>query len=440
MSENTHKSRNESSSLIARRCAALAVLDVTVNEKALELSLAATPGYQELDARDRAFSRAIAATVFRRFGQIKAVLKPYIRKKPTALVMAVLQTAVAQIVFMDVPPHAAVGETVEVLKSRKQTLGFANFANAVLRKVVENGKAAAAATPPKANIPGWIRGSWEREYGRIPMTKIAAQLMKTPVLDLTVTKDREGLAENMGGTLLGRHSIRLGSIGDVTRLPEFEAGSWWAQDISAAQPAQILIDQFDDMIGRKVLDMCAAPGGKTMQLASAGAEVTALDKSGGRLKRLEENLVRTGLKADIIHKDALEYDAEPFDAVLLDAPCSATGTFRRHPDVLHNRTPKSVADLVRIQDKLLPKAAQLTAPGGVLIYAVCSLQPEEGLPRITKFLQNVPDFSLIPLSNLSGLDLPDARFEGGVVRTLPFDLAESGGLDGFFIAALRKSG
>ncbi len=440
MSEEIHKSRAEASSLIARRCAALAVLDVTVNEKALELSLAATPGYQELDARDRAFSRAITATVFRRFGQIKAVLKPYIRKRPTAYVMAVLQTAVAQIVFMDVPPHAAVGETVEVLKSRKQTIGFANFANAVLRKVVENGKGIAAATPPKANIPGWIRGAWEREYGRIPMTKIAAQLMKTPILDLTVTKNRDELAENMGGTVLGTQSIRLGSIGDVTQLPEFEAGSWWAQDISATQPAQILMDQFPDIKGRRVLDMCAAPGGKTLQLASSGADVTAIDKSAGRLKRLEENLARTGLKAEIIHKDVLDYEAQPFDAVLLDAPCSATGTFRRHPDVLHNRSPKSVADLVRIQDKLLPKAAALTAPGGVLIYAVCSLQPEEGLPRIVKFLQTLPDFSLIPLSKLPGLDLPDARFEGGVVRTLPFDLSDSGGMDGFFIAALRKSG
>jgi len=385
-------------SVKARRCAALAVMDVTSNGKALEMALAETEDYAGLEARDRAFARAIAATVFRRSGQIKAVLKPFVRKKPTASVQAVLQTAVAQIVFMDVPPHAAVGETVEVLKSRKTTQGFANFGNAVLRKVVDEGKKTAAASPPKANIPGWIRGEWERSYGKIPMTKIAVQLIKDPGLDLTVTEKREDLAQATGGTPVGRQSLRLKSIGDVTALPGFDAGTWWVQDLAAAQPAQILMSQFKDVNGVRVLDMCAAPGGKTLQLAAAGMDVTAVDKSGGRLKRLEENLLRTTLSANVVQKDALDFDAEPFAAVLLDAPCSATGTFRRHPDVLHNRSPKSVADLVRLQDKLLPKAAALTAPGGVLVYAVC----------------------------------------GGVVRTLPSDMPKSGGLDGFFIAALRR--
>ena len=314
-------------SVKARRCAALAVMDVSANGKALELALAETEDYAGLEARDRAFARAIAATVFRRSGQIKAVLKPFVRKKPMASVQAVLQTAVAQIVFMDVPPHAAVGETVEVLKSRKTTQGFANFANAVLRKVVDEGKKTAAATPPKANIPGWIRGEWERSYGKIPMTKIAVQLMKDPGLDLTVTQKREDLAEAMGGTPVGQQSLRLKSIGDVTALPGFDEGRWWAQDLAAAQPAQILMRQFDDVKGLRVLDMCAAPGGKTMQLAAAGMDVTALDKSGGRLKRLEANLKRTKLTANVVQKDALAYESEPFAAVLLDAPCSATVSY-----------------------------------------------------------------------------------------------------------------
>ncbi len=437
--------KNLSDSVKARRCAALAVMDVTANGRALELALAETEDYSKLEARDRAFARAIAATVFRRSGQIKAVLKPLVRKPPTAPVKAVLQTAVAQIVFMDVSPHAAVSETVDVLKASKSTLGFANFANAVLRRVVEQGRHTAAATPPKANIPGWIRGEWERSYGKIPMTKIAVQLIKDPVLDISVAHDHAGMgrkdmAEATGGTPIGQQTLRLSSIGDVTALPGFDEGSWWAQDLAAAQPAQILMSQFKDVKDVRVLDMCAAPGGKTLQLASAGMDVTAVDKSSGRLKRLEENLERTKLKATIVRSDALDFDAEPFQAVLLDAPCSATGTFRRHPDVLHNRNPKSVADLVRLQDKLLPKAAALTAPGGVLIYAVCSLQPDEGMPRIVKFLETSPDFRLIPLSALPGLDLPQERFEGGVVRTLPCDLAKSGGLDGFFIAALRREG
>lgn len=437
--------KNLSDSVKARRCAALAVMDVTANGRALELALAETEDYSSLESRDRAFARAIAATVFRRSGQIKAVLKPLVRKPPTAPVQAILQTAVAQIVFMDVSPHAAVSETVDVLKSRKTTLGFANFANAVLRRVVEQGKHTAAATPPKANIPGWIRGEWERTYGKVPMTKIAVQLIKDPVLDVSVAHDHAGMgrkdmAEATGGTPIGRQTLRLNSIGDVTALPGFNEGSWWAQDLAAAQPAQILMDLFDDVKGVRALDMCAAPGGKTLQMASAGMDVTAVDKSGSRLKRLTENLERTKLSATVIQEDALNFKAEPFPAVLLDAPCSATGTFRRHPDVLHNRSPKSVADLVRLQDKLLPQAASLTAPGGVLVYAVCSLQPDEGLPRIQKFLENTPDFRLIPLTALKGLDLPAERFEGGVVRTLPCDLPKSGGMDGFFIAALRRAG
>ena len=425
-------------SVKARRCAALAVMDVSANGTALELALAATEDYAGLEPRDRAFARAIAATVFRRSGQIKAVLKPFVRKAPTAPVKAVLQTAVAQIVFMDVPPHAAVSESVDVLKSRKSTQGFANFANAVLRKVVDEGKKTAATTPPKANIPGWIRGEWERSYGKVPMTKIAVQLIKDPGLDLTVAKNRADLAAATGGTPVGQQSLRLKSIGDVTALPGFKDGNWWAQDLAAAQPAQILMRQFESVKNVRTLDMCAAPGGKTLQLAAAGMDVTAVDKSGGRLKRLHDNLARTGLSATVVQKDVLEFEAEPFPAVLLDAPCSATGTFRRHPDVLHNRSPKSVADLVRLQDKLLPKAASLTAPGGVLVYAVCSLQPDEGLPRVLKFLENVPDFRLIPILSLPGLDLPFERFEGGMVRTLPCDMPKSGGLDGFFIAAFRR--
>ena len=447
MSDKEHMSRQSgkqqrdakiTDSVKARRCAALAVMEVRANGRALELALAETEDYSSLEPRDRAFARAIAATVFRRSGQIKAVLKPHVRKKPTAPVQAVLETAVAQIVFMDVPPHAAVSEAVDVLKSRKNTAPFASFTNAVLRRVVEQGKQTAASAPPKNNIPGWIRGEWERTYGKIPMTKIAVQLIKDPGLDLTVTDKREDLAEATGGTPVGRQTLRLNSIGDVTALPGFEDGTWWAQDLAAAQPAQILMDQFEDVKGLRVLDMCAAPGGKTLQLAAAGMDVTAVDKSAGRLKRLEENLTRTNLKATVINKDALDFESEAFPAVLLDAPCSATGTFRRHPDVLHNRSPKSVADLVRLQDKLLPRAAALTAPGGVLIYAVCSLQPDEAMPRITKFLETAPDFCLIPVTTLPGLDLPKERFVGGVVRTLPCDMPKSGGLDGFFIAALRR--
>ena len=426
-----------SDSVKARRCAALAVMDVQANGTALELALDATPDYAGLDARDRAFARLIAATTFRRFGQIKAVLKPFLKKTPTAFVMATLQTAVAQIVFLKTPPHAAVGETVDVLKSRSASKGFAALGNAVLRRVVEQGVGLAAAAPPSANIPGWIRGQWEKHYGRVPTRQLSVQLIKDPGLDLTVPSGREDLAESLSAKPIGAQTLRLSDIGDITALPGFAEGQWWAQDLAAAQPAQMLMREMGD--GKTALDLCAAPGGKTMQMASAGLAVTAVDKSSGRLVRMRENLARTKLTADVICADVLEWDSPTqFDGVLLDAPCSATGTYRRHPDVLFNRSPKSLADLVRLQDKLLPRAASHVAPGGVLVYAVCSLQPDEGLPRIEKFLATSPDFRLIPQSTLPGLDLPIERFEGGMVRTMPSDLAKSGGMDGFFIAAMRR--
>jgi len=426
----------DNSSLTSRRLAAFAVKEVVEHRTALEQVLAGQPDYRALEARDRAFVRLIAATTFRRMGQINAALKPFVKKKPPKLVYAALQTGAAQILFLGTPPHAAVGETVAMLKSRGSSKGFANMANAVLRRVTEQGPALSGALPPKANIPGWIRGGWEREFGRHAGRKLAAQLMRDPVLDLTVKSDAKGWAEKLGGELIGASTVRLDKIGDVTALEGFEAGEWWAQDIAASLPVQIL----GDVKGKRVLDLCAAPGGKSMQLAARGAIVTAIDKSEGRLVRVAENLKRTNLPVNVHCADVLEFepDTADFDIVLLDAPCSATGTFRRHPDVLYNRSPKDVANLVRLQDKLLARAAKFVCPGGVLLYCTCSLQTEEGAPRITKFLQSVPDFRLIPTLAIPGLVLPETAFSGGYVRSIPYFHAEKGGMDGFFIALLER--
>lgn len=426
----------DSNSLTSRRLAAFAVKEVIENRQPLEQVLAAQPDYRALEGRDRAFVRLIAATTFRRMGQIDAALKPFVRQKPTKLVYAALQTATAQILYLGTPPHAAVGETVSMLKSRGSSKGFANMANAVLRNIVDQGPKLAGAQPPKVNIPGWIRGEWERAYGRQAGRKFSAQLMKDPVLDISTKSDAALWAEKLEGEPLGTSSVRLGKIGDVPALEGFNEGEWWAQDIAATLPVQIL----GDVQGKRVLDMCAAPGGKTMQLAARGAQVTALDKSEARLERVKENLERTRLKADIICADALEWepDQADFDIVLLDAPCSATGTFRRHPDVLYNRTPKDVANLVRLQDKLLAKAAQYVRPGGILLYCTCSLMPKEGQPRIDIFLQNVPDFRLIPILEAKGLVLPEEAFSGGSLRSLPYYLEDKGGMDGFFIAKLER--
>ncbi len=439
---SVEKDRPLTSAQLTRQLAATAVRNVKADGLPLEAVLSTLPGYNDLEARDRAFVRLIAATTFRRMGQIKAVYKPLIRKAPPAFIQATLETAAAQILFLGTPAHAAVGETVGLLKANKATRGFANLANAVLRKVVEEGPKLAGAEAPRANIPGWIRGSWERSYGRPIVRKIALQLMKDPPLDLSLklsTEENTTLwAEKLGGIALTTGTVRLPSIGNVSALDGYKDGEWWAQDIAAALPVRALIDIMGDMTGQKVLDLCAAPGGKTLQLAAAGADVTALDKSEQRLERLHENLARTGLKADIICADALEWETElQFDAVLLDAPCTATGTFRRHPDVLHNRTPKTLSQLIRLQDKLLPKAISLLKPGGVIIFSTCSLQFEEGYPRIEKLLKDSPELRIIPVLPPNAVDEKALEIVENSLRTLPFGFSNCGGMDGFYIAALQ---
>ena len=429
-------SPRDNNSLTSRRLAAFAVKEVMEHHQPLEQVLAGQPDYRALEGRDRAFVRLIAAITFRRMGQIEAALKPFIRQRPPKLVYAALQTAAAQILYLGTPAHAAVGETVAMLKSRGSSKGFANMANAVLRNVVDKGPNLAGAQPPKVNIPGWIRGEWERAYGRQAGRKMSTQLMKDPVLDVSVKANVSDWAVKLGGEVIAAQSVRLGKIGDVTALEGFKSGDWWAQDVAASLPVQLL----GDVSGKRVLDMCAAPGGKTMQLVAKGAIVTALDKSESRLERVKENLDRTKLSANIICADALEWapEGDLHDIVLLDAPCSATGTFRRHPDVLYNRSPKDVANLVRLQDKLLAKAAEFVRPGGTLLYCTCSLMPKEGQPRIDIFLQNLPDFRLIPILDVPSLALPQEAFSEGSLRSLPYYLEDKGGMDGFFIARLER--
>jgi len=431
------------SAQLTRQLAASAVRNVRTDGLPLEAVLAALPEYNGLEARDRAFVRLIAATTFRRSGQIKAVYKPLIRKEPPAFIRATLETAAAQILFLGTPPHAAVGETVGMLKASKATRGFANLANAVLRKVVEDGPKLAGTEAPRANIPGWIRGSWERSYGRPAVRKMSLQYMKEPPLDLTLKDMSEAnsalWAEKLGGQIVMPGTVRLTSIGNVAALEGYADGYWWAQDIAATLPVRALLAQIGDLKGKTVLDLCAAPGGKTLQLAALGATVTALDKSEQRLGRLHENLKRTNLEASVVCADATEWRSEDkFDIVLLDAPCTATGTFRRHPDVLHNRTPKTLSQLVKLQDTLLPKAASLLKPGGILVFATCSLQEEEGEPRIARLLRELPDFRRIPVLASSLSTLSEAVTEKGSIRTFPYSLGEIGGMDGFFVAILQR--
>ncbi len=403
----------------------------------LETALSQQEAHKALSGRDRAFARLIAATTLRRLGQIEGALKPYIKQRPPALIMALLQSGAAQLIYLDTPVHAAVGETVKIFKSRPNLKGFSGMANAVLRRVSENGKKLAAHIAPQENIPKWLRRSWEDSYGRTITRKMALALLADPPLDISVKKDPELWAKKLEAEYLPGGTLRRPKIGDVSALPGFSEGEWWAQDIAASLPAKL----WGPLEGQSVLDMCAAPGGKTLQLATAGAQVTAIDRSERRAKRISENLARTGLEADIIISDALDYSPETilFDKILLDAPCSATGTFRRHPDVIYNKTPKDIEALAKIQDTLLEKAASLVRPGGEIIYCTCSLQPEEGEDRVLQFLQNMPDFRLIPILADSWSDLEMQHSTEGFVRSFPHFLSDRGGMDGFFIARIIRN-
>ena len=391
----------------------------------------------DLSTADRAFASAMVMTALRRRGSIEATLVPHL-KKPVPprphLAGALLHIGAAQILFMDVPPHAAINETVAATGRREQP--FRGLINAVLRRVSEAGPNMDAVS----DLPMWLLDGWRQAYGAKQTAQIEAVLRQTPPLDLQfrnaiALKDWQAANPGMGHALTPT-CLRLEATGDVTRLPGFDAGMWWVQDISAALAAPLLRADAQT----HVLDLCAAPGGKTLQLAASGARVTALDASQSRLERLRANLARTGLSAQALRADLENWEApRSFSHVLLDAPCSATGTIRRHPDLPLHRRRSDIEKSARLQSTLLERAADATTPGGTLVYCVCSLEPEEGEGVARAFLASRDDFSLMPI----GADevpecLSMAVTGAGHVRTTPAMLAASGGCDGFFAARFHK--
>ena len=391
----------------------------------------------DLSTADRAFASAMVMTALRRRGSIEATLVPHL-KKPVPprphLAGALLHIGAAQILFMDVPPHAAINETVAATGRREQP--FRGLINAVLRRVSEAGKNMDAVS----DLPIWLLDGWQQAYGAKQTAQIEAVLRQTPPLDLQfrnaiALKDWQAANPGMGHALTPT-CLRLEATGDVTRMPGFDAGMWWVQDISAALAAPLLRADAQT----HVLDLCAAPGGKTLQLAASGARVTALDASQSRLERLRANLARTGLSAQALRADLENWEApRSFSHVLLDAPCSATGTIRRHPDLPLHRRRSDIEKSARLQSTLLERAADATTPGGTLVYCVCSLEPEEGEGVARAFLASRDDFSLMPI----GADevpecLSMAVTGAGHVRTTPAMLAASGGCDGFFAARFHK--
>jgi 16S rRNA (cytosine967-C5)-methyltransferase len=418
------------------RLVALDVLDrVLAEARPLEDSFAGHPALALLDARDRAFARLLVTTVLRRLGQIDALLDQFMRARPKSIrVHNLLRLGVAQLLFLDTPAHAAVAETVALASGPH---AYARgLVNAVLRRVAREGKEGVARQDAaRLSTPDWLWQSWQSAYGEAVARAVAEAHLAEPPLDVTVKADPEHWAVRLGGERLYGDTVRRPAGGAIEDLPGYAEGAWWIQDAAAALPVRLL----GDVRGRSALDLCAAPGGKTAQLAAAGAAVTAVELSDRRAGRLRRNLDRLQLEARIEVADALSWrPPRRASHVLLDAPCSATGTIRRHPDIVWHKSPTDVTRMVALQQQLLEAAVAMLAPGGVLVYASCSLQPEEGHEVIERALATGLPVARLPVeaSELDGLAV-DLTPEGEV-RTLPCQLAGRGGLDGFFIARLRR--
>jgi 16S rRNA (cytosine967-C5)-methyltransferase len=388
----------------------------------LEEALDRLPGGE---ARDRAAAHRLAATVLRRAGTLDAVLEPHLKRAPPDAVRLILRLGAAQLLFLDTPAHAAVATAVDMARAQKLA-PFAGLVNAVLRRVADAGPGVLVELDsPRLDTPAWLWSSWGARARQIAL----AHQQEAP-LDLTLMP---GATSPEGGILLPTGSVRLQAGTRPTEMAGFAEGMFWVQDAAAALPARLLAAQ----PGEHVADLCAAPGGKTAQLAASGARVTAVEFSEKRLPRLRENLARLGLFAEIVQADATQWrPAEPFDAVLLDAPCSATGTIRRHPDLPHLKRAQDIAALTSGQDRLIEAACNMLRPGGRLIYAVCSLQEEEGAARAAgagRFGLTAAPFTP---DELCGIE--EARTQAGALRTDPAMWPDRGGLDGFFCMRFRK--
>lgn len=403
----------------------------------LDEALKAHRGLGLLPTADLGFARLITAVTLRRLGQIDGILDVLLEKplpERASAVRDALRLGVAQLCFLKTKPHAAVDTTVELVRSRGHA-AYAGLTNAVLRRISREPERLHAGGPALGNLPDWLRASWQTAYGLETTAAIADALMAEPTLDITVASDPEDWASRLGGAVLSTGSLRLPLSGNVTALGGYDQGAWWVQDAAAAMPARLL----GDIHGKRVIDLCAAPGGKTAQLCTAGAQVLAVDRAEKRLRTLHENLKRLRLNADTLAVDATDWQPRnAVDAVLLDAPCSATGTIRRHPDIMHLKSSGDIQRLTDLQDRLLASAATMIKPGGQLLFCTCSLQPEEGEERIVHFLGKFSDFERVPIiaAEVGGdQTLINAM---GELRTLPAHWPEGGGLDGFFAARLIR--
>jgi 16S rRNA (cytosine967-C5)-methyltransferase len=427
----------------ARDVAVSALFSVFIERRAFDDVFAKAAASRNLEARDRAFARLIAATVMRHHGELRAVIATFLEKplpEKQGRLEHILLSAAAQLLFLQTPPHAAISLAVDQCRADSAARRFDKLTNAVLRRVSERGAEILASLDGVAlNVPAWMLARWSAHYGVGTARAIAAASLREAPLDLTVKTDQAAWAEKLGGVVLPTGSIRLLGGGRVEDMPGYDDGAWWVQDAAAALPARLL----GDIAGSSVADLCAAPGGKTAQLVLAGAKVAAVDKSPGRLNRLKTNLQRLHFDADTIVADAAEFaPGQTFDAVLIDAPCTATGTIRRHPDILHLKREEDIAALAQLQWRILESVARSVRPGGKLVYCTCSLEPEEGVEQIVRFLNEHNEFTRTAIStDALGID-PAWLTTDGDLRTLPSHAsgypAGLTGLDGFYAASLVR--
>lgn len=397
------------------------------------------PAFLPLNEADRGLVKAILQSALRHLPRIEAIIGSLLDNplpEGARSLHHLLVVAAAQMLYLDVPDHSAVDLAVEQANGDPRSRRFAKLVNAILRRIGREKADLLSSVEDLPCMPDWFMQRLTQVYGRENALAIAASQLEPPTIDLTVKADAEGWAERLGGQVLPTGSVRLDRFrGSVTALEGFDDGAWWVQDAAAAIPAQL----FGDLTGKRVADLCAAPGGKTAQLVLAGGDVLAVEQSKTRLKRLESNLARLGLPADTLCTDLLTIDeAESFDAILLDAPCSSTGTTRRHPDVLWTKDAGDIAKLAALQEKLLRHAVSLLKPGGRLVFSNCSIDPSEGEDVVDRVLADMPGLRLVAINPSDWPGLETAITPRGEFRTTPAMLAKQGGLDGFYAAVIAK--
>lgn len=418
-----------------RQIALKALHHILYKHTPLEAALASLPDTKRMEVRDRAHALLLIKTTLRRYGIIDKFIQTHLQKplpvnaKKVELALAL---GIVQLWYLDTPAHAAVNETVDAAK-REGLSRYAGLINAVLKKAAAI--SAHEVSDQFSNLPAWLQESLEHAYGSETAHIIAHVHSTEPPLDITVKSDVAMWAERLGGTILTPYTVRIENAGSIAQLEGFSEGHWWVQDVAATIPVLML----GNVEGKHVIDLCAAPGGKTAQLIAGGAQVTAIEKSSQRLHTLEENLARLHFSAQTICADALHYTPSfTPDAILLDAPCSATGIIRRHPDIPFHRMPEDVVRLAEIQKKLLHHALDYLKPGGNLVYSVCSLQPEEGEEQIASLLASRSDVSLVP-PHLKLDIIQEKHIKNNQLRTTPAILHAEGSMDGFYAVLLEKT-